>query len=210
VIYVTAADDNVLRALDAAWAKVQEQDAGIPSVVFDLTPGREAHCSSVSWDLARPVVQFNLLRDGRTITGPEVLERLLHHAAHALVYEPGKVTPTHGRYHSSAYRDAALRLGLDVEHNDPEGGAGDGWSETSLAKGALSRYRNEVRRLDRALVAWIPSDTPKSTRDRSSSNASLALCSCQPPRRIRVRESALDKGGIRCEICGELFVVSTM
>jgi hypothetical protein len=209
VVYVTAADDAVLRALDATWAKIQEQNPGIPAPIFDLTPGREMHCSSVSWDLARPVIAFNLIPDGRKVTGAHLLERLLHHAGHALIYEPGKVAPTGGRYHTAAYRDAALRLGLDVEPNDPAGGAGDGWSETSLAKGTLSRYRSEVGKLDRALNKWTPSETPKTARDRSTSNPSLAMCGCQPPRRIRVRESALDLGVIRCEICGQPFQLAS-
>jgi hypothetical protein len=207
VVYVTAADDRVLSAMSQVWEKIRELNPGIPAaVVFDLTPGREMYCASVSWDLARPIVQFNLIRDGQTVTGSYLLERLLHHAAHALVYEPSKPGPTGGRYHIAAYRDAALRLGLDVEHNDPRRYAGDGWSETSLAKGTLSRYRNEVRKLDRALAAWTPTETPKTTR-RPSSNPDLALCSCQPPRQIRVRKSALDKGPIVCAICGQPFKI---
>jgi hypothetical protein len=205
VIYVTTADDRLLKALDAAWAKIQEQNPGIASPVFDLTPGREMYCASVSWDLARPIIEFNLIQDGHKVTGAHLLERLLHNAGHALIYEPGKVAPTGGRYHTAAYRDAALRLGLDVEHNDPEGGAGDGYSETSLAKGTLSRYRSEVGKLDRALKAWTPSETPKTARDRSTSNPSLAKCGCEPPRQIRVRETALDKGPITCSICGQPF-----
>jgi hypothetical protein len=208
VIYVSAADDRVLQALETAWVKIQEQNPGIASPIFDLTPGREMYCASVSWDLARPIIEFNLMRDGRKVTGAYLLERLLHNAAHALIFEPGKVAPTSGRYHTVAYRDAAQRVGLDVEHNDPEGGAGDGWSETSLAKGTLSHYRNEARRLDRALAAWTPTETPKTSRSRATANADLALCSCQPPRRIRVRESALDKGPIVCSICGQPFVIS--
>jgi hypothetical protein len=208
VIYVSAADDHVLRALDALWAKIRKRDySHLPAVTFDLTPGREAYCASVAWDLP-PVIELNLQRSGRTVTGAELLERLLHNAAHALVYEPGKVTPTSGRYHTAKYRDAALRLGLDVEHNDPEGGAGDGYSETWLTENALSRYRNEVDQLDRALAAWTPTETPKTSRSRATANADLALCSCQPPRRIRVRESALDKGPIVCSICGQPFVIS--
>jgi hypothetical protein len=209
VVYVSAADDQVLRALDATWSKIRKRDySHLPAVTFDLTPGREAYCASVAWDLP-PVIELNLQRGGRTVTGAELLERLLHNAAHALVYEPGKVRPTSGRYHTAAYRDAALRLGLDVEHNDPEGGAGDGYSETSLTESALSRYHDEIAQLDRALAAWTPTETPKTTRSTATSNPALALCGCQPPRRIRVRESALDLGPIVCSICQRPFTLQS-
>lgn len=204
LVAVSDLDDAVLAALAAAWAKIREQDSSIPAAIFEIGPGREVACSTVGWDQRTPVIQFNLLRDERTLTGPELLERLLHNAAHAVTFEPGKVTATKGRYHTAAYRDAALKLGLDVEPDDPDGLGGDGWSRTSLARGTQSRYKSEVGKLDRALARWSPGDTPKASR-RDSGNPEVAVCSCIPSRKIRVYRSALDKGVIRCEICRSPF-----
>ena len=206
LVRVSAQDDAVLRAMEATWAKIREQDSKIPAAVFDLTPGRETACGSVGWDQRPPVLDFNLIRDGRTMTGAEMLERLLHHAGHAVIFEPGQVSATRGRYHTAAYRDAAIKLGLDVEPDRPERGAGDGFSKTSLAHGTLTGYRSEVGKLDRALSNWAPTGTPKTERT-DKGNAKLAVCSCDPARKIRVWPGVLSKGVIRCEICGQPFTI---
>jgi hypothetical protein len=199
----TKEDENVLGALGQLWAKIRELNPSVGAAVFDLTPGREIACTNVSWDLASPIIEVNLRPGGKPRTGKDLLQVLLHAAAHSVSFDPGTVTGTHGRYHPRSYRAAALELGLDVEPNEPDGLAGNGFSETSLASGTLSRYRNEVGKLERALAKWEPTVTPKTGRTKT--NPELAVCSCTPPRRIRVWPSALDLGVIRCEICGEPF-----
>jgi hypothetical protein len=206
---VSEADRHVLEAVDRVWSKIQEQAPAVPNVIFDLTPGRSSGCSDVGWDQPHPVISINLRPDGprrRTSTGPEILQGLLHQAAHAIVYEPGKIAPTEGRYHSREYKEAAERLGLDVEPSDPVGKAASGWSVTTLARGTLSRYRSEVDRLSRALAKWEPTAQQKTQQPRESRTQVAVHCSCTPPRKIRAGQKVLDKGGIRCEVCGELFL----
>lgn len=209
IVPVTAEDDAILRALERTWEKVRVQDDRIPNVVFEIAPGRESTCTSVGFDQVWPVIQLNLMRDGRKVTGAELLQTLLHQAAHALIYEPGKVRPSEGRYHPRAYRDAGVGLGLDVEASDPVTKAGDGWRQTALARGTLTRYRPEVDRLNRALDHWTATEQPKTERT-GSRNGVMLMCSCLPPRKIRIRGNPenIDVSRIRCEICGELFAVS--
>lgn len=212
---VSAEDQAVMNALDRTWAKIQAQDDRVPAVVFDLTPGRSSSCISVGWDL-KPVVELNLKPegpDGPTISGSDILTDLLHQAAHSLEEKRDKPAPSGGFYHPKAYRLIAEHLGLDVAHGDPVGGAGSGWNATTLARGTRSTYRSELDALDRALAKWQPTEQAKTSRE--SNNGVVLTCSCDPPRKIRLRGSLaprrgepVDISGIRCEICGQPFTLS--
>jgi hypothetical protein len=203
---VTAQDDAVLAALERAWTAIRTQDDHIPAVAVEIGPGRGSSCISVGWDQRWPVVQVNLMRDDRKATGAEVLERLLHQGAHAITHDPDRpVTTTEGRWHSTAYREAADRLGLTANLTSSTA-AGTGWSATSLARGTLTRYRAEVSALDRALQRWEPTQQVKTRRD--SRNPAAATCSCVPPRKIRVQERTLLLGDITCEICQKPFMLA--
>lgn len=218
LVAVTAEDDQILRALERTWEKIRTQDERIPAVVFEIGPGRESSCTSIGWDQVWPVISLNLLRDGRKITGAELLERLLHFAAHAIA---GPQMTSEGRYHPRSYRDAGVILGLDVKASDPETMAGDGWSQTSLAPGTGTTGRwPMIEPLDRALRNWEATEQPKTERADSRNGVVLA-CSCTPetlpdatswPRTIRLRGSLhpkrgkpVDVTGIFCKHCGQDF-----
>ncbi len=206
LVAMTTTDDAVVTTLEAVWAATRATNPGVPQVVFEIGPGRESTCSSIGWDQRYPVIQVNLMRGDRKTTSAELLERLLHWASHALVYEPGKVASSEGRYHGKGYKAAAEQLGLGVEASDPIGGAAEGWSVTKLARGTLSRYRPEVDRVSRALGRWEPTSQPKTQEPRQSRAQVMVQCSCAPPRKIRAAQKSINKGGIRCEVCGERFV----
>jgi hypothetical protein len=202
---VTAADDRVLRALDQFWAGIRAQDDRVPAVLFEIGPGRETNCSAVGWDQPVAVLQLNMRRDDRNVTGREVAERLLHYAAHAIVFNPERPPGMAGRWHSTAFRDAASELGLTAVARDPDSPAsGTGWSETSLGRGTISRYRPEIDALDRALAGWEPTEQPKTKR--RDYNQRAAECACG--RKIRVAETTLALAPIVCGRCGQPFKLS--
>lgn len=205
LVAVSEQDAAVISALDKLWAKIREQDERIPaSMIFDLTPGRSSSCTSVGFDQPWPVIEINLKDpDGHTISAKDALAFLLHQASHAIA---GPQMTSEGRYHPRSFADAGVSLGLDVEASDPVTKAGDGWSLTSLARGALTRYRPEVDVLDRALRKWTPTEQPKAKRADSRNGVVLA-CLCVPPRKIRLRgdPAKIDVTRIKCEICGVNF-----
>lgn len=220
LVRVSAADDATLAALERTWARIRELHPAVPAVLVEIGPGRDTSCGAVGWDQPHPVIKLNLLRGDRTATGAELLERLLHYAAHGATYDPDRpVMASEGRWHGQAYRDAASNLGLDAETTaertareegrraDDLQVAGTGWAVTSLARGTLSQYRGELEALNRALSRWQPSDVGRAAR--SSRNPSKAVCSCVPARIIRVSRVTFDLGGIRCEVCGEPFKVTS-
>lgn len=101
------------------------------------------------------------MRDGRTLTGPEIFEWLAHLVAHSVV---GPVKGQEGRYHGLAYRDATKAIGLDAVRD------ATGYGDTSLAAGSRTRYRNELAALDRALAKWqhsrpVPRAAPRRDRE---------------------------------------------
>jgi hypothetical protein len=185
-------DKRVTRALSRLWERIRVEDSRAPEITVDLTPGRSSGCGNVGWD-TKPVVELNLHHDGQNLAGREVLEYLLHTAAHGAT---GPATASEGRWHSEAYRDAAEKLGLDVEC----GGKGIGWNKTSLARGTLTRYRAEVGQLDRAMRTWEPITVRQGSRGPVK-----MTCSCNPPRILRTSGGTAAGPGIRCEACGQLF-----
>ncbi|MGC1783605.1 MAG: hypothetical protein WA708_13865 [Acidobacteriaceae bacterium] len=199
---VTAADNHVIQALERMWSKIREQDSRIPAVIFDLTPGASSSCVSVGWDQPTPVVEVNLRPGGRNSTAAELLEFLLHQAAHSIA---GPVNPksSEGRWHGTTYRVAAEAIGLVTVRD------ATGYGATSLAAGTRTRYRSEISALGRALAKWEPTEQVKT--GRSSRNGVVLVCSCGPePRKIRIRGNPekIDITGIRCEICQSPFTPS--
>ena len=196
---VAETDVPVLAALTRAWERIRREDDHIPPVVIDLTPGRGSSCSSIGWADDVRIMEINLRDGDQNLTGRRVLELLLHHAAHAVA---GPVSSAEGRYHNQHYRSAATSLGLEAALPGTAS-TGSGWSNTSLARGAVTRYQPEIAALDRALQRWEPTEQAKTRRD--SRNPALAMCSCVPPRKLRVRQKTLALGAITCEICQNPF-----
>jgi hypothetical protein len=201
---MAATDEPVLAALERAWTRLRAEDAAIPAIHFDLEPGRSSSCGQIEFNTAAVIV-LNLAPgwdgepetlDQHKLSGTQILDYLLHHAAHAIA---GPTTSQEGRWHSEAYRDAAQRLGLTVER----GGIGaGGWNRTAITGSTESRYRHEIAALDKAMAQW----EPVAARKRRRGPVSLR-CSCTPPRVLSTRPTTAATGQIRCGICGQDFLV---
>jgi hypothetical protein len=184
-------DEAIVQALASAWQKVRAEDPRVPPVTFYLTGGRPSSCATASWEEEQPVLRINLQDGGTNQTGAAIMAWLLHHAAHA---SAGSTAASEGRWHSEAYRDAALGLGLTVEKRP------NGWARTSLARGTVTRYRAEIAAIDRAMRTWVPVIARKSGRAPEG-----LRCSCDPPRMIRASAGTATKGPITCGVCGKPF-----
>lgn len=194
---VAEADRPVLQALESMWEPIRANDSRVPPVTFDLQPGHSSSCGTVSWDTA-PVIVLDLKDDsGGNLPARDVLFLLLHLASHAA--SSGAVS-SEGRYHSAAFAEAAGKLGLEVSERIP----GIGYRPEALARGTLTRYKDAMRRLDKALETWTPEVIRK--RDRS---AILLTCSCNPPRKIRMSPGVASIGPVVCSVCGQEFSTST-
>ncbi|MGH3401044.1 MAG: hypothetical protein ACRDRJ_00750 [Streptosporangiaceae bacterium] len=113
--------------LSAVWSSLQARHPDLPPAVFELSPSARTSGHDVNWS-ARPV---------RLIIGPamtrrapaEILEWLLHEAAHAMAEARSPLSPGKRKrgWHTEAFRDAARELGLEVSHTTHFG-----WRDTSL------------------------------------------------------------------------------
>jgi hypothetical protein len=209
---VETRDAAIVDAMTKAWDRVRQQDGRVPPIGFYLTSGRGTWCSTCSFGEPEPVVRVNLMKDGRNLTGHEVLLNLLHLGAHAIsgmdtngVWHPQ--TSQEGRYHNEAFADAAASLGLDAEKQRK---GGTGWSEVSLSVDADRRYRTEIRALDKAMSDWEPEGVAR----RQTRGAIDMECSCTAatlpgakkyPRVIRAGSLIALGPKIVCEACGQPF-----
>jgi hypothetical protein len=194
LVRMAATDIPVLQALDSAWAEIRAADSRIPSVTFDLQPGRPSSHATIEWDVA-PIIVMNLKDADRKLTGREILPVLLHHAAHAATF--GSTKATEGWYHGTEFAEAAKLLGLKLGDRRP----GLGYLPEGLAPGSITRYRTAIDRLDRAIAAWKPEVMRKHDRGPVP-----FACQCDPPRRLRMNKGVADKGDVICSICGGQFV----
>jgi hypothetical protein len=184
-------DQELLAALMGAWERIRAEDPGVPPVTFYLTGGRASSCATASWEEDQPILRINLPHGGTNQTGAAIMAWLLHHAAHA---SAGSTASSEGRWHSEAYRDAALGLGLIVEKGPT------GWARTSLARGTVTRYRDEVTMINRAMRTWEPVVSRKRGREPEG-----LRCSCDPPRQIRASAGTVARGPIICGVCEQPF-----
>lgn len=140
ILPVAETDAPVLDALGAVWQAIRAQLAGAPPVAFNLQPGRSSSCGTIEWDTA-PIIVLNLKdTSGRNLPARDILFLLQHLAAHAASRD---ATGSENRYHSADFADAASTLGLNVSERIP----GIGSRPESLARGTLTRYQGEIRRL---------------------------------------------------------------
>lgn len=196
VIYVAEIDLPMLQALESTWEAIRANDNRVPRTSFDLQPGRSSSCGTVSWDSA-PIIVLNLKDDsGRKLPARDVLFLLLHLASHAA---SSGAAGSEGRYHSAAFAEAAGKLGLDVSERIP----GIGYRPEALARGALTRYKDAIRGLDKALAKW----NPDVSRQRARSPLAYT-CSCDPPRRLWMHAGVASKGPVICGVCGQEFRTS--
>jgi hypothetical protein len=207
IVAMPEAPARLVTGLDAAWESIRRQApklaARIPAATIVIRPGARSACA-VKPEPRSPVVLQVGGRDDVLSTPDHALAWLLHQAAHAIT-PPSK--NMEGRYHDAAYRDAAVKIGLNVQ----DGPAG--FSETSLTTLALQRYPDVLKRLRVVLRDVQVPEAPR--RERA---ASLATCKCDGftdsdgrhhdgPRRIRIYQSVLSAGPVTCSVCGQPFEV---
>jgi hypothetical protein len=104
-------------------------------------------------------------------------------------------TSRQGRYHNTRFRDLATELGIRVER-DPR----IGWSITTVPDTTAQHYGDQIAALDTAIKAHRLADVHGAGRT-TSNNGLVAVCECEPPRKIRLSRSAYGAGAITCGAC---------
>lgn len=194
---------GLIESLNNAFVSIRKNHPELPNAVLVVgASGRKrngavhGHFSPDVWTAKNATHEIMLSGESLARGAEATLGTLLHECAHLLAAVRGiKDTSRQGRFHNKRFKALAEELGIEV-HRDPT----IGWSVTTLPRAAETKYRAELSLMRKALKGHrIEQTGPKSP-------AKLTLkvwCDC---RSITLPQSFLDKGEIRCEECGQLFV----
>ena len=207
-----------MQILEDAWEKLRETIDGLPPVVMVImAPPRRwtlGHFRASSWKYrkAQKIHEVAISPD-LFETHEDLLETLVHEAAHALLYENSSNNKKHiaghgrsgyGRYHRKEFRDTARRFGLICEFN----GTQHGWNLTRWPDNKVpKRYRHIVEFLKKSMP-WgtgVQRKRQFDGKDTPQSGHVKLVCECKLPRNIYVKRSLVKDGGIICKFCNAEF-----
>jgi hypothetical protein len=191
-------------AIERTWAAIQERHPDVPDVVLTLGNGSArpgqltlGHFHDGKWATGETRMPELFVGGEGLARGPRaVLGTLLHEATHGVAATRSiKDTSRQGRYHNTRFRDLATELGIRVER-DPR----IGWSITTVPDTTAQHYGDQIAALDTAIKAHRLADVHGAGRT-TSNNGLVAICECEPPRKIRLSRTAYDAGAITCGAC---------
>jgi hypothetical protein len=130
--------------------------------------------------------------DGLAGSAVNVLELLLHEAAHAVAARRAvKDSSRQGRYHNRQFKAIAEELGLDVAQDPPFG-----WAATTVPAATAVRYTDALAAL-RHELASTPDDVEVLRRPRM-----LRSHTCRCGERIRSGRPRVAPVAVLCTACG--------
>lgn len=218
---MSAADEQwsvaLIQALAALWTKIRTLHAGVPGVVLIPAPAHRdqknvlGHFAPVRWRRRDDEHLHEVVVVAEHLNRPaeDVLETLIHEAAHALNFERGIRDCSRSQYHNRSFKSAAEELDLIVEQVPHYG-----FAKTSLGPATADRYAAEVEQLRTVLIhrrgitlrPTPPGGTPPADDDGDTSSRSRkAVCACEPPFIIRVAKKTIEATTILCSTCGQAF-----
>jgi hypothetical protein len=162
--------------------------------------GKDRWADPASPDAERGLGEIVVMADHLARGGADVLETLLHEAAHAVADARGEVdvTPNSG-YHNRLFAKNATELGLTVAQEGRHG-----WARTGLADGTADRFPGAIKTLDAAVIAAKAAKRNAAKPPRKGGPVK-AVCGCKKPRVMRISPSVLAAAKITCEACERDF-----
>ncbi len=214
---------RLIAALTALWNAIRERHSQVPAVVLLPAPSLTrkmnvlGHFAPLRWKVTKAqshpwlhevvVVAEHLDRGAE-----DILETLLHEAAHGLNFARGIGDCSKSQYHNEYFKTAAEELGLDVQRIPNYG-----WARTSLAPGTALRYQGGVAELRAVLIhrhrrvvlaGTTNGGTTTTPEDEEGPRSRHVKATCACPLVIRASKKTLGATTIRCESCGEPFRAS--
>jgi len=204
--------------LETAWSQLREIISGLPPVVLLVLSAREyrrrGHFVEDAWRERRRQALLHevAVHPGMFGSPDDLLNTILHEAAHAILWETRKDGDRHccgvslkGYYHRIEFRMVAEQLGLKVHFlNRRYGHCFTTWPCT----GVPSQYERVLQTLGKFAVATEKS-LPRIAEPAPAKKQVpwvAASCACIPKRTLRCSPDELWRGGIVCRLCGELFL----
>lgn len=217
---------RLVAALARIWAKIREHHPQVPGVVVLAAPNPHratnvlGHFSALRWKTKAAgderLHEVVVVAEHLDRSAEDILETLVHEAAHAMNFARGISDCSRSQYHNTRFKEAAEELGLSVERVPHYG-----WAFTRLPDGTAANYQLEIVGLREVLihrnrVLALPSGPPTGDDDTTDTDGQdgeegprsrhlKATCACLFV--IRVSKKTLTSTVIRCESCGEMFEV---
>jgi hypothetical protein len=213
---------GLIAALARVWSSIRSKHPAVPGVVILAAPGSRdqprvlGHFAALRWSAKQQEGQHMhevvVVAEYLNRPAEDVVETLLHEAAHAMNFERGIKDCSRSQYHNAKFKQAAEELGLTVEQVPHYG-----YAYTKLPPQTAERYREDIEALRAFLIhrrrlMTLPTGpgttgggptTDDDTSKGPSSRARKATCKC--PFIIRVSKKVLEATVIRCDSCGEPF-----
>lgn len=211
---------HVVTVLNRAWQAIQRNHHDVPAVM--IVTGRRRHKSENSvrgqhcrdtWHVdghegrqAEVWVSGERLGEG----GREVMQTLLHEAAHALAGVRGlKDTSNKNRYHNKVFVKLAEELGLTGPGSS--GGPALGYSNCAITTGTAEVYGYEIEQLDIACKNFVAPSAPEEEKPKKATIK--AFCGCPEgdneitwTKKFGKKFQAYGVPPVLCGICRQAFV----
>lgn len=214
---------RLISALTDLWNAIRQRHDAVPPVVLLPAPSFSrrmnvlGHFAPLRWKAPRSdenerIHEVVVVAEHLDRGADDILETLLHEAAHAMNFARGIHDCSRSQYHNERFKRAAEELGLDVKRVPHYG-----WALTTLPKTTAALYQPGVAELHAVLIhrrkavsppaTPVGGDTPTADDEDSPRSRHLkATCAC--PLVIRASKKTLCATTIRCEACGEPFRAS--
>jgi hypothetical protein len=228
---------RIIAALEEAWSEIRARNPDVPPAVVITGSGASQRGTPEGYRLrghhwperwitdpgkAKRAPELFVAGELLALGGRDVLEVMLHEAAHALAVARGikDTSAEAGRYHNKRFVKLAEELGLR--------GPGDtdkvtGWSGCRITDATAAEYTQAIKRIDSARLPYLldlgltggPDGPGEGGQDeggdagkpKRAGKRHAAECACEPPRRIQLTPKQLEAGPILCGVCGEPFEV---
>ncbi len=221
---------DLISALARVWSKIRSYHPDVPGVVLLAAPAANGapnclgYFAPLRWNAPKvagdPVHEVVVIAEYLDRGVEDILDTLLHEAAHALNFARKIHDCSRSQYHNAKFKEAAEALGLEVTKVKHYG-----YALTRLAIGTATLYEQEIQHLQGVLihrrrpVVVLTGDTGGSTPEgpdagdnkedgKSSARSRKAVCRCEPPFIIRVSKATIERTSITCGTCGEEFALA--
>jgi hypothetical protein len=198
--------------LEAAWNMLRELERRIPLAVLTFVDARSrdrvhGYCARSTWKKRTGAAHEVAISPGLIGHPEDLLETMLHEAAHAVLFEAGANGGMGSTryYHTKTFRDQCRAFGLACDFLNSR----YGWTLTAWpVTGVADRYKPVLARLRRGLPSGTGGRAPGRVKPGPLPPAGHTVLVCGCPdgdRTVYVKKSVLDAGGIMCSFCKREF-----
>lgn len=214
---------DVARRLEDVFAVIRRRHPELPHFVVVLATGAEGkkgvthwgHFASRRWRTkagehneagetsGESLAEIKISAEGLNRPPVEVLETMLHEAAHALAETRGvKDTSRQGQYHNDKFAGLAREVGLTPpETRHPV----HGYAFTTPNADLETRYGSALKVLEAALTLYRAEPGGGGEKAATKPKRVKVACGCDD-RAFHIAPGVLAKGGITCDVCGSPFL----